>query len=157
MRRTFYASAVALLLALSMVALATPLTTHNCTLNGSQQSRSAGQLNLTLDSTGDITGTFTLTIQYDAAGVINTGRWELNAGQNNESGAATPTGTLTGQVTAGTLTLNQHDSAVSLSGVQLSVTEGAGSFQGSSGSGQLSLTSSDQSINALTGTVSLNF
>ncbi len=157
MRRTFYASAVSVLVVLSTVALAMPLTPQNCTLSGSQQSGSVGQLTLTLDSAGDIAGTFILNVQYDSSGVINAGQWELNAGQNNESGPATPTGTLAGQVTAGTVTLDELRSAVSLTGVQLSVTEGGGCYQGSSGSGHLSLTSADQTANALTGTLSLDF
>ena len=157
MRRTYYASAVTLLVVLSAVTLASTLSAHNCTLSGSQQSASAGQLNLTLDSTGDITGTFTLSVQYDSSGVINVGQWELNASQPNQSGAATPTGTLSGHVTAGTVTLDEQSSAVSLSGVQLSVTEGSGNYQGSSGSGHLSLTGDGQAAIALTGVLSLDF
>lgn len=111
-----------------------------------------------MESGGDLEGRLNLNVQYNDSGTaISRGQWALEVRHLNADGAITTAGVLSGEITGGTVTLNENGSLASLSGAQLSVREGHGNYEGAHGTGTVSLTGNAQTPNAVSGTLSLSF
>ena len=151
-----------LLSALSMFLLAllfsTPAATYNNTVTGSQTAAAeSGSIALNLNATGDLPGMLSITLKHEG-GNVNGGTWTLTVLPPNADANSTETGTLTGNFTSGTITLDANGIATAASSVQLTVQSGTGRFSTiSTGSGTLSLSADPENATKLGGPLALDF
>jgi hypothetical protein len=133
-------------------------TTYNDTVSGSQTaSAESGSVAFNLNATGELPGMLSLTVRHEG-GNITGGTWKLTVLPANADATSNPTGTLTGTLSAGTLTLDTNGIATAASAVQLTVQSGSGQFEAiASGTGTLTLSADPENSTKLGGPLALNF
>lgn len=114
-------------------------TTHNSTGTGQQVVVAPGvhnPLSFSLQLSGDLPGTLSGTIEFDASNNITGGTWHRNVTNINPDGSTFEVGTISGQFTSGSVTLTPNGTPSSVSNVQLSISGGIGIYANvSTGSG----------------------
>jgi hypothetical protein len=128
------------LLVTSLFVSAHAAATYNNTVSGSQTaSAESGTVTLNLNATGDLPGILILTLRHEG-GNVSGGTWKLTVLPPNADATSSETGSLTGNFTAGTLTLDANGIVTAVNSVQLTVQSGTGQFEAiNSGSATLSL------------------
>jgi hypothetical protein len=157
-----------ILLALSIFALgvfvSTPIatttvaTTYNNNVSGSQTAAAeSGSIALNLNATGDLPGMLSVTLKHEG-GNINGGSWTLTVLPPNADTSSSETGTLTGTLSSGTITLDANGIATAAGSVQLNVQSGTGQYSAiTAGSGTLGLSADPENSTKLGGPLALNF
>jgi hypothetical protein len=132
--------------------------TYNNTVTGSQTAAAeSGSVALNLNATGDLPGMLSVTLKHEG-GNVNGGTWTLTVLPPNADASSNEVGTLTGNFTGGTLTLDANGIATAAGSVQLNVQSGTGQFSTTTaGSGTLSLTADPEYSSKLGGPLALNF
>lgn len=140
------------------VALAHAAATYNDTLSGSQTaSAESGGIALNLNASGDLPGILSLTLRHEG-GNVSGGTWTLTVLPPNADAASTETGSLTGSLNSGTLTVDANGIVTAANAVQLTVQSGTGEYAAvTSGSGTLSLSADPENSTKLGGPVAFNF
>src|SRR5262249_30595219 len=101
-------------------------TAYNDTVSGSQTaSAESGSVAFNLNATGELPGMLSLTVRHES-GNITGGTWKLTVLPANADATSNETGTLTGSLSGGTLTLDTNGIATAASSVQLNVQSGTG-------------------------------
>src|ERR1044072_4960329 len=115
-------------------------TTYNDTVSGTQTaSAESGSVAFNLNVSGELPGMLSLTLRHEG-GNITGGTWKLTVLPANADATSNETGTLTGSISAGTLTLDTNGIASGASSVQLTVQSGTGQYEAiTSGTGTLTL------------------
>ena len=133
-------------------------STYNGTISGSQTaSAESGSVALNLTATGDLPGMLSLTLRHDS-GNISGGTWTLTVLPSNADATSSPSGSLSGSFSGGTLTLDANSIATAANSVQLTVQSGTGQFaEVNTGSGTLTLSADPENSTKLTGPLVLNF
>ena len=146
------------LLSLALLVSTHSATTYNNTVNGSQTaSGESGSVAFNLNATGELPGMLSLTVRHEG-GNITGGTWKLTVLPANADATSSETGTLTGSLSAGTLTLDANGIATAASSVQLNVQSGTGQFEAiTSGTGTLSLAADPEYSSKLGGPLALSF
>jgi hypothetical protein len=146
------------LLSLAMLVSTHSATTYNNTVNGSQTaSAESGSVAFNLNATGELPGMLSLTVTHEGGNVTG-GTWKLTVLPANADATSSETGTLTGSLSAGTLTLDANGVATAASSVQLSVQSGTGQFEAiTSGTGTLSPSADPENSSKLGGPLALSF
>ncbi|HSK62445.1 MAG TPA: hypothetical protein VK893_01340 [Pyrinomonadaceae bacterium] len=133
-------------------------TTYNNTVSGSQTaSAESGSIALNLNATGDLPGMLSLTLKHED-GNVNGGAWTLTVLPPNADASSSETGTLTGTLTSGALTLDANGIATAANSVQLNVQSGTGQYGSiTAGSGTLNLSADPENSTKLGGPLVLDF
>ena len=154
MKSIFSALAIFLLVFL----FSTHAATYNNTVSGSQTAAAeSGSVALNLNASGDLPGMLSITLRHEA-GNVNGGTWTLTVLPPNADASSNETGTLTGNLTGGTLALDANGIATAANSVQLNVQSGTGQFSTTNaGSGTLSLSADPENSTKLGGPLALNF
>ena len=149
-----------LLSALFVISLVTThaASNYNNTLTGSQTaSAESGSVAFNLNATGDLPGMLSITLQHEG-GNVNGGTWKLTVLPSNADATSNETGTISGNFSGGTITLDANGIVTGASSVQLSVQSGTGQYQAvTSGSGTLGLSADAQNSTKLSGPLALSF
>lgn len=152
-----------LLSALFIISLAMLVTTHAAsnysnTVTGSQTaSAQSGSVAFNLNSTGDLPGMLSITLQHEG-GNVNGGTWKLTVLPSNADATSNETGAISGSFSGGTITLDANGIVTGASSVQLSVQSGTGQYQAiTSGSGTLGLSADAENSTKLSGPLALSF
>lgn len=155
MKSIFFALSI---FSLAVVFSSNTPATYNNTVSGSQTAAAeSGSIALNLNATGDLPGMLSLTLKHES-GSVNGGTWTLTVLPPNADASSSETGTLTGSVTSGTVTLDANGIASAASSVQLNVQSGTGQYSSiSAGSGTLSLSADPENSTKLGGPLVLNF
>lgn len=143
-----------LLLSLSLLVT----TTYNNTVSGSQTaSAESATVAFNLNATGELPGMLNLTVRHEG-GNITGGTWKLTVLPANADATSSETGTLTGSLSGGTLTLDANGIATAAGSVQLTVQSGTGQYEAiTSGTGTLSLSADPENSTKLGGPLALSF
>jgi len=146
------------LLSLALLVSTHSASTYNDSVSGSQTaSAESGSVTFNLNATGELPGMLSLTVRHEG-GNITGGTWKLTVLPANADATSSETGTLTGSLSGGTLTLDANGIASAASSVQLTVQNGAGQFAAiTSGTGTLSLSADPENSTKLGGPLALNF
>ena len=158
MRRLVSALFTTSMAMLVSIALVHAATTYNDTLSGSQTaSAETGSITLNLNATGDLPGILSLSIRHEG-GSINGGTWKLTVLPPNADASSSENGSLTGNLSGGTLTLDSNGIVTAASSVQLTVLGGTGQYaEVTGGSGTLSLAADPENSTKLGGPFACNF
>ena len=143
---------------LSAVMFSFHTATYNNTVSGSQTAAAeTGSVALNLNATGDLPGMLSVTLKHEG-GNVNGGTWTLTVLPPNADASSSEVGTLTGNLTGGTITLDANGIATAAGSVQLNVQSGTGQFSTTTaGSGTLSLSADPEYSSKLGGPLALNF
>ena len=146
------------LLSLAMLVSSHSATTYNNTVNGSQTaSAESGSVAFNLNATGELPGMLSITVRHEG-GNITGGTWKLTVLPANADATSSETGTLTGSLSGGTLTLDANGVATAAGSVQLAVQTGTGQFETiTSGTGTFSLSADPENSTKLGGPLVLSF
>ena len=133
-------------------------TTYNDTVSGTQTaSAESGSVAFNLNATGELPGMLSLTVRHEGTNITG-GTWKLTVLPGNADATSNETGTLTGSLSAGTLTLDTNGIASGASSVQLTVQSGTGQYEAiTSGTGTLTLSADPENSTKLGGPFALNF
>jgi hypothetical protein len=133
-------------------------TTYNDTVSGTQTaSAESGSVAFNLNATGELPGMLSLTVRHEGTNITG-GTWKLTVLPANADATSNETGTLTGSLSGGTVTLDTNGIASSASSVQLTVQSGAGQYEAiTSGTGTLTLSADPENSTKLGGPLALNF
>jgi hypothetical protein len=155
MKSIFFALSI---FSLSVVFSTNAPATYNNTVTGSQTAAAeTGSIALNLNATGDLPGMLSLTLKHES-GSVNGGIWTLTVLPPNADASSSETGTLTGSVTSGTLTLDANGIATAASSLQLNLQSGTGQYASiAAGSATLSLSADPENSTKLGGPLVLNF
>jgi hypothetical protein len=155
MKSIFFALSI---FSLSVVFSSNAPATYNNTVTGSQTAAAeTGSIALNLNATGDLPGMLSLTLKHES-GSVNGGTWTLTVLPPNADASSSETGTLTGSVTSGTLTLDANGIATAASSLQLNLQSGTGQYASiAAGSATLSLSADPENSTKLGGPLVLNF
>jgi hypothetical protein len=155
MKSIFFALSI---FSLSVVFSTNAPATYNNTVTGSQTAAAeTGSIALNLNATGDLPGMLSLTLKHES-GSVNGGTWTLTVLPPNADASSSETGTLTGSVTSGTLTLDANGIATAASSLQLNLQSGTGQYASiAAGSATLSLSADPENSTKLGGPLVLNF
>jgi hypothetical protein len=160
MKRLSVILAPALLTGLLSIAVAAAhaVATHNGTLNAFQSAASESDgVVVVLNAAGDLPGMGKLTFKREGNNVVG-GSWTLTVLPANADATSSERGTLSGTVTAGTLSFNPGGTLAGASSVQLTIEGGTGEHAAvSAGSGVINLSSVAENPSKLNGTLVLNF
>ena len=140
------------------VALVHAAATYNDTLSGSQTaSGESGSIALNLNASGDLPGILSLSISHEA-GNVSGGTWTLTVLPPNADATSSDSGSLTGSLSGGTLTLDSNGIVTAANSVQLTVQSGTGQYAAvTGGSGTLSLAADPENSTKLIGPLTCNF
>jgi len=143
-----------LLLSLSLLVT----TTYNNTVSGSQTaSAESGTVAFNLNATGELPGMLHLTVRHEGSNITG-GTWKLTVLPANADATSSETGTLTGSLSGGTLTVDANGIATAAGSVQLTVQSGTGQYEAiTSGTGTLSLSADPENSTKLGGPLALSF
>jgi len=143
-----------LLLSLSLLVT----TTYNNTVSGSQTaSAESGTVAFNLNATGELPGMLHLTVRHEGSNITG-GMWKLTILPANADATSSETGTLTGSLSGGTLTLDENGIATAAGSVQLTMQSGTGQYEAiTSGTGTLSLSADPENSTKLGGPLALSF
>lgn len=132
--------------------------TYNNTVSGSQTAAAeSGSVALNLNAAGDLPGMLSVTLRHEG-GNVNGGTWTLTVLPPNADASSNEVGTLTGNFTSGSITLDANGIATAAGSVQLNVQSGTGQFSTiTAGSGTLSLSADPEYSSKLGGPFVLNF
>jgi hypothetical protein len=132
--------------------------TYNNTVTGSQTAAAeSGSVALNLNATGDLPGMLSITLKHET-GAVNGGTWTLTVLPPSADANSNEVGTLSGNITGGTITLDANGIATAAGSVQLNVQSGTGQFSTTNaGSGTLSLSADPENSTKLGGPLALNF
>ena len=132
--------------------------TYNDTVSGSQTAAPESEgMAVNLTAAGDLPGMNKLTLVRSEANVTG-GTWTMTVLPANADASSNERGTLSGTVSAGTLTLNEDGTLASASSVQISIQSGTGEFASvTSGTATLNLSANVENTTQLNGTLVLNF
>jgi hypothetical protein len=146
------------LLSLAMLVLSHSATTYNNTVSGSQTaSAESGSVAFNLNATGELPGMLSITVRHEG-GNITGGTWKLTVLPANADATSSETGTLTGSLSGGTLTLDANGVTTAAGSVQIAVQSGTGQFEAiTSGTGTLSLSADPENSTKLGGPLALSF
>jgi hypothetical protein len=135
-----------------------PAATYNDTINGSQTAAPEAEgIALNLTAAGELPGMVKLTL-VRSEGNVTGGSWTMTVLPANADASSTERGSLTGNVTSGTVTLNENGTLASASSVQISIQSGAGEFASvSSGTATINISANAENPSQLNGTLVLNF
>jgi hypothetical protein len=133
-------------------------TTYNDTVSGTQTaSAESGSVAFNLNATGELPGMLSLTVRHEGTNITG-GTWKLTVLPANADATSNETGTLTGSLSGGTVTLDTNGIASSASSVQLTVQSGTGQYEAiTSGTGTLTLSADPENSTKLGGPLALNF
>ena len=133
-------------------------TTYNDTVSGTQTaSAESGSVAFNLNATGELPGMLSLTVRHEGTNITG-GTWKLTVLPANADATSNETGTLTGSLSGGTVTLDTNGIASSASSVQLTVQSGTGQYEAiTSGAGTLTLSADPENSTKLGGPLALNF
>lgn len=133
-------------------------TTYNNTVSGSQTaSAESGTVAFNLNATGELPGMLNITVRHEGSNITG-GTWKLTILPANADATSSETGTLTGSVSGGTLTLDANGIATAAGSVQLTVQSGTGQYEAiTSGTGTLSLSADPENSTKLGGPLALSF
>ena len=149
-----------LLSALFIISLVTThaASNYNNTLTGSQTaSAESGSVAFNLNATGDLPGMLSITLKHEG-GNVNGGTWKLTVLPSNADATSNETGTITGNFSGGTITLDANGIVTSASSLQLNVQSGTGQYQAvTSGTGTLGLSADAENSTKLSGPLALSF
>lgn len=149
-----------LLSALFIISLVTThaASNYNNTLTGSQTaSAESGSVAFNLNATGDLPGMLSITLKHEG-GNVNGGTWKLTVLPSNADATSNETGTITGNFSGGTITLDANGIVTGASSVQLNVQSGTGQYQAvTTGSGTLGLSADAENSTKLSGPLALSF
>lgn len=139
-------------------ALARAASAYRSTLNGSQTASAESEgLALQLNVSGDLHGMLSLTLKREGGNVTG-GTWTLTVLPPNADASSSEKGRLTGAVSGGTLTLDEHGLVTSAASVRLSVQGGTGDFAAvGGGGGTVDLSAEPENRSRLGGPLALDF
>ena len=158
MRRLFPALVITPLAMLVCIALVHAAATYNDTVSGAQTAspESEGSA-LNLNATGDLPGMLNIKLQH-GSGNVTGGTWTMTALPQNADANSSATGTLTGTVSGGTITLDANGIISGVNSIQLTVQIGTGQYEPvTSGNGTLSLSADPENSTKLGGPLVINF
>ena len=143
---------------LAVVFSITAPATYNNTVSGSQTAApETGSIALNLNATGDLPGMISVTLKHES-GNVNGGTWTLTVLPPNADASSSETGTLTGSLSSGAVTVDANGIATAANSVQLNVQSGTGQFASiTAGSGTLTLSADPENSTKLGGPLVLNF
>jgi hypothetical protein len=154
---------LALLLLVALVATAAPgalnpAATYNDTLTGSQTAApEADGIALNLTAAGELPGMIKVRL-VRSEGNVTGGSWSMTVLPANADASSSERGSLTGNVTGGTVTLNENGTIASASSVQVSIQSGTGEFANvNSGTATINISAGAENPTQLNGTLVLNF
>jgi hypothetical protein len=158
MKRLFPAFFITSLAMCVSIALAHAAATYNDTVSGAQTaSPETDGAALNLNATGDLPGMLNIKLKHEAGGVTS-GTWTMTVLPQTADANSSETGTLTGAVTGGTMTLDANGIVNAVNSIQLTVQSGTGQYQTiTSGNGTLSLSADPENATKLGGPLVLNF
>jgi hypothetical protein len=158
MSRLLSALVTASLAFVACAALARAAAVYNATLVGTQTASGGDEgVSLHLNATGDLPGMLTLSLKHEGGQVVG-GSWTLTVLPPNADASASEKGRLTGSVSGGTLTLDEHGIVTAAASVQLTVQGGEGQYaEVTGGSGTLSLSADPENTTKLGGPLALDF
>lgn len=133
-------------------------TTYNNSVSGSQTaSAESGTVAFNLNATGELPGMLNLTVRHEGSNVTG-GTWKLTILPANADATSSETGTLTGSLSGGTVTLDENGIATAAGSVQLTVQSGTGQYEAiTNGTGTLSLSADPENSTKLGGPLALSF
>jgi hypothetical protein len=144
----------------TVVAFLSPHSVANYqnTVSGAQTaSAESGSVAFNLNATGDLPGMLSLTLRHEG-GTVNGGSWTLTVLPPNADATSSESGTLTGSLSGGTVTLDANGVASAANSIQLTVTSGTGQFASiTSGNGTLNLSADPENSTKLSGPFALTF
>jgi hypothetical protein len=146
------------LLSIAAAAAAHAVATHNSALNAFQSAASESDgIVVVFNAAGDLPGMGKFSFKREGNNVIG-GSWNLTVLPANADATSSERGTLSGTVTAGTLSFNPGGTLAGASSVQLTIEGGTGEHAAvSAGSGVINLSSGAENPSKLNGTLVLNF
>ena len=140
------------------VALADAAAIHNSTVSGAQTAAPEnGAVAVNLNATGDLPGMVKVTLQRDGSNVSG-GSWSMTVLPQNADANSSETGTLTGSISGGSVTLDANGVISAVTSVQLTVQSGTGQYSTiTSGNGTLNLSADAENSSKLGGPLVLDF
>lgn len=158
MRRLFPALVTTLLAMLVCVALVHAAATYNNTVSGAQTASPESEgAALNLNATGDLPGMLNIKLQH-GSGNVTGGTWTMTVLPQNADANSNQTGTLTGTVSGGTVTIDANGIVSAVNSIQLTVQSGTGQYESiTSGNGTLNLSADPENSTRLGGPLVLNF
>jgi hypothetical protein len=159
MKRLTTISVLTLAVALLCFAAARAATNYNDTVKAIRTASADGPAGVTflLEAAGDLHGMGKVTLRREGNNVVG-GTWSLTVLPAEADASSSEKGSLSGDVTGGSITLGPDDTVVGVSSLQLTVENGTGQHASvGSGSGTLSLSADIENPPKLKGTLSLNF
>ena len=158
MKRLFPAFFITSLAMCVSIALVQAAATYNSTASGAQTaSPESDGAALNLNATGDLPGMLNLKLKHEN-GNVTSGTWSMTVLPQNADASSNQTGTLTGTVSGGTVTIDANGIISAVNAIQLTVQSGTGQFEPvTSGNGTLSLSADPENSTRLGGPLVLNF
>ena len=146
------------IISLVIITTAHAASNYNSTVTGSQTaSAESGSVAFNLNATGDLPGILSVTLKHEG-GNVNGGTWTLTVLPPNADATSNSTGTITGNFSGGTVTLDANGVVSGAGSLQLSVQSGTGQYQAvTSGNGTLSLSADAENSTKLSGPLALSF
>lgn len=140
------------------IALVQAAATYNGTVSGAQTaSPESGSVAVNLNATGDLPGMVKVTLRHEGTNV-NGGTWTMTVLPPNADATSSETGTLTGTISGGSVTVDANGTITAVSSVQLTVQSGTGQYSAiNSGNGTLSLSADAENSSKLGGPLVLDF
>lgn len=158
MRRLFPAFFITPFAMLVWVALVHAAAAYNSTVTGAQTASPESEgAALNLHATGDLPGMLNIRVLHEGGNVTG-GTWTITVLPQNADASSSATGTVSGSVSGGSLTLDTNGIVTGLNSAQLTVQSGTGQFESvNTGNGTLSLTADPENSTKLGGPLVLNF